>query len=141
MQVQVQVHEDGFWCKLEFVDNFGFWEGGGLLEGSLMEFVVEMRMLRREALEARVDSVSGIERGDSLGSGLSWSWDQGKMELWGEAGECKGGGVVPRVHHLKQDCAIRKLTRWMTGLQDRHICILMIKACYGTADCSCQLIL
>ena len=63
------------------------------------------------------------------------------MELWGEAGECKGGGVVPRVHHLKQDCAIRKLTRWMTGLQDRHICILMIKACYGTADCSCQLIL
>ena len=38
-----------------------------------MEFVVEMRMLRREALEARVDSVSGIERGDSLGSGLSWS--------------------------------------------------------------------
>ena len=63
------------------------------------------------------------------------------MELWGEAGECKGGGVVPRVHHLEQDCAIRKLTRLMTGLQDRHICILMIKACYGTADCSCQLIL
>ena len=60
LQVQVQVHEDGFWCKLEFVDNFGFWEGGGLLEGSLMEFVVEMRMLPREALEARVDSLSGI---------------------------------------------------------------------------------
>ena len=37
VQVQAQVHEDGFWCNLEFVDNFGFGEGGGLLEGSLME--------------------------------------------------------------------------------------------------------
>ena len=37
MQVQEQVHEDRFWCKLEFVDNFGFGKGGGLLEGSLME--------------------------------------------------------------------------------------------------------
>ena len=83
-----------------------------------MEFVVKMRMLRREALEARVDSVSGIERGDSLGSGLSWSWDQDKMVLWGEAAGCKGGGVLPRAPHLKQDqnCSMRKLTCLMTGL-------------------------
>ena len=101
--MQVQVHEDGFWCKLEFVDNFGFGEEGGLLEGSVMEYVVEMRMLPREAIEARVDSVSGIEGGDSLGSGLSWSSAQGEMALWGEVGGCKGGGVVPRAPHLKQD--------------------------------------
>ena len=112
VQVQVQVHEDGFWCKLEFVDNFGFGEEGGLLEGSVMEYVVEMRMLPREAIEARVDSVSGIEGGNSLGSGLSLSSAQGEMVLWGEVGGCKGGGVVPRAPHLKQDknCLMRKIT-------------------------------
>ena len=134
-QVKVQVHEDGFWCKLEFVDNFGFGEEGGLLEGSVMEYVVEMRML-----EARVDMVSGIERGDSLGSGLSLSSAQGEMVLWGEVGGCKGGGVVPRAPHLKQDqdCSMRKFTRLITGLLDRNICILMIKA---QTDCACRLIL
>ena len=102
-QVQLQVLEDGFWCKLEFGDNFGFGEGRGLLEGCVVQYVVEMRMLPEKELEARVDSVSGIEKGDSLGSGLSWSWDQGEMALWGEVGGCKGGGVVPRAPHLKQD--------------------------------------
>ena len=103
VQVQVQVHEDGFWCKLEFVDNFGFGEWGGSLEGSVVEYVVEMRMLPRETLEARVDSVSGIEGGDSLASGLSLSSAQGEMALWGEVEGCKGEGVVPRAPHLKQD--------------------------------------
>ena len=112
VQVQVQVHEDGFWCKLEFVDNFGFGEEGGLLEGSVMEYVVDMRMLPGKALEVRVDLGSGMEGGDSLGFGLSWSWDQGKMALWGEVAGCKEGGVVPRAPHLKQDknCLMRKIT-------------------------------
>ena len=98
---QVQVHEDWFWCKLEFGGNFG--EGVGLVEGTVMENVVDMRMLPGKALEVRVDLGSGMEGGDSLGFGLSWSRDQGKMALWEEVAGCKGGGVVPRAPHLKQD--------------------------------------
>ena len=103
-QVQVQVHEDGFWCK--------FGEVGRLLEKSVIEYVVDMRMLPGKALEVRVDLGSGKEGGDSLGFGLSWSWDQGKMALWGEVAGCKEGGVVPRAPHLKQDknCLMRKIT-------------------------------
>ena len=108
--MQVQVHEDWFWCKLEFGGNFGV--GVGLLEGTVMENVVDMRMLPGKALEVRIDLGSGMEGGDSLGLGLSWRWDQGKMALWGEVAGCKEGGVVPRAPHLKQDknCLMRKIT-------------------------------
>ena len=121
------MQEYGFWCKLEFGGNFG--EGGGLLEGTVMQYVLDMRMLPGNALEVRVDLSSGMERGDSLGFGLSWSWDQGTMAIWEEVGGCKEGGVVPRAPHLKQDknCLMRKITCQMTYQLDTNICI--IKAC------------